>query len=193
MLAKLLESRSLLSCRVSVKSKTLLYGRMAIMSTVSQMCLTSGPSAEDPSSSVQLHCCKTTHTQSHSIAQKTGASCQQRTDEWMYLEGLENAAEAEKKLFQGILLGERTYWLGTCDLYHWLCKIEGRNITICMHLCLYLHKEPPGRWLSACCARIKIWVQIQSIHRKVWVLTCSCNPSILEGQRREDCQRLLIA
>lgn len=70
MLAKLLESRSLLSCRVSVKSKTLLYGRMVIMSTVSQMCLTSGPSAEDPSSGVQLHCCKTTHTQSHSIAQK---------------------------------------------------------------------------------------------------------------------------
>lgn len=29
----------------------------------------------------------------------------------MYLEGLGNAAEAEKKKFQSILLGERAYWL----------------------------------------------------------------------------------
>lgn len=47
--------------------------------------------------------------QSHSIAQKTGASRQQGVGERMYFEELENAAEAgkEEKKSQSILLDER--------------------------------------------------------------------------------------
>lgn len=65
--------------------------------------------AEDPPYCVYLRQCEATYMQSHSIAQKTGASRQKGVEERIYFEELENAAEAgkEEKKSQSILLDGR--------------------------------------------------------------------------------------